>query len=99
MGNARKFGVVFLLTSLLCVVLIGCGGQDPSIRDPEISAKVAALFEEYSVEGSPGAAVAVIEDGELLFKGGFGFADIESRTPITTQSAFRLASVSNSSPP
>ena len=94
MGRLKRRGVGFLFFSILCVVLVGCGGEEPSIRDPEISAKVAAFFEEYSVEGSPGAAVAVIEDGELLFKGGFGFADIEYRTPITTQSAFRLASVS-----
>jgi N-acyl-D-aspartate/D-glutamate deacylase len=55
---------------------------------------VDALFEPWTVGDSPGAAVMVIEDGEILFEGGFGLADIESQTPITPQSAFRLASVS-----
>jgi N-acyl-D-aspartate/D-glutamate deacylase len=94
MGIVKRCGVGFLLTSILCVVLIGCGGEEPSSRDPEITARVAALFEDYSVGESPGAAVIVIEDGEILFEGGFGLADIASRTPITPQSAFRLASVS-----
>ena len=94
MGKARKCGVDFLLASMLCVGLVGCGGEEPSIRDPEITAKVAAIFDDYSVDGSPGAAVMVIEDGETRFEGCFGLADIESRTPITPQSAFRLASVS-----
>ena len=87
-------GIWFLLTAILCVVFVGCGGEEPSIRDPEITAQVAALFEDYSVDESPGAAVMVIEDGEILFKGGFGLADIESGAPITPESAFRLASVS-----
>ncbi|MBD3857414.1 MAG: beta-lactamase family protein, partial [Acidobacteria bacterium] len=90
----KRYGVGFLFFSILCAVLVGCGGEEPSIRDPEITAKVAALFEDWSVGESPGAAVMVIEDGEVLFEGGFGLADIESETPITSQSAFRLASVS-----
>jgi len=94
MSQKRKCGVWLLLTSILCVVFIGCGGEEPSGRDPEITATVAALFEDWSAGESPGAAVMVIEDGEILFEGGFGFADIESGTPISPESAFRLASVS-----
>ena len=94
MEKMKRYGIGFLLASMLCVVLVGCGGEEPSSRDPEVSAQVAALFEEYSAAGSPGAAVTVIEDGKILFEGGFGLADIEAETPITPQSAFRLASVS-----
>jgi N-acyl-D-amino-acid deacylase len=94
MANQKRWGAGFLLASILCITVIGCGGGEPSSRGPEITAQVSALFEDYSVDGSPGAAVMVIEDGETLFEGGFGFADIESRTPITPRSAFRLASVS-----
>ena len=93
MGSKMKRSVRFLFTSIFCVVFLGCGGEEPSIRDPEVEARVAALFEDYAVEDSPGAAVMVIEDGKVLFEGGFGQANIESETPITPQSAFRLASV------
>ena len=93
-GKMKRYGVGSLFFSILCAVLVGCGGEEPSIRDPEITAKVAALFEDWSIGDSPGAAVMVIEEGEILFEGGFGLSDIESKTPITPQSAFRLASVS-----
>ncbi len=94
MSQKTRCGVWFLLTSIFCVSFLGCGGEEPSGRDPEITAQVTALFEDWAADESPGAAVMVIEDGEILFKGGFGFADIESGIPITPQSAFRLASVS-----
>ena len=94
MGKDKRQGVGFLLASFFCVVFVGCGGEEPSGRDPEITAQVAALFEDYSAGESPGAAVMVIENGEILFKGGFGLADIDSGTPITPESSFRLASVS-----
>ncbi len=94
MGKAKRFGAALVVTSMVCVLFIGCGGEEPSIRDPEITSKVAALFEDWSVGESPGAAVMVIEDGEIVFEDGFGLAEIDSGTPITSQSAFRLASVS-----
>ncbi len=94
MAIAKRWGVGFLVASMICVGFLGCGGEEPSGRDPEITAQVTALFEDWAADESPGAAVMVIEDGEILFKGGFGFADIESGIPITPQSAFRLASVS-----
>ncbi len=94
MAIAKRWGVGFLVASMICVGFLGCGGEEPSSRSPEITAEVAALFEDWSAGESPGAAVIVIEDGEILFEGGFGLADIDSGTPITPESAFRLASVS-----
>ncbi len=85
---------ISLLTLVIGLFFIGCGGGAPSSRGPDPAAQVDALFEPWTVGDSPGAAVMVIEDGEILFEGGFGLADIESQTPITPQSAFRLASVS-----
>jgi CubicO group peptidase (beta-lactamase class C family) len=95
MARERKRIVSLVLASLLGVVLGGCGSHELGpARSSEVAAQVAALFEPWMEEDSPGAAVLVIEDGEILFEGGFGLAQIESRTPITPQSAFRLASVS-----
>ena len=94
MGKGKRWGFGFILTSILCVVLVGCGGEDPSSRAPDATSQVAALFEDFTDGESPGAAVVVIEDGEILYEAGFGLADIEGRTPITPQTAFRLASVS-----
>jgi CubicO group peptidase (beta-lactamase class C family) len=41
----------------------------------------------------PGVAVLVARDGQILFQGGFGLADVEKKTPITTETKFRIGSV------
>src|SRR5205085_4021607 len=42
----------------------------------------------------PGVAVAVVENGRYEWGKGFGMADLESSTPVTFQTLFRLASIS-----
>lgn len=58
------------------------------------SARVDALFAELAVGVRPGAAVMVIRDGAIIHARGYGYANLEEQTPITPDSAFRLASVS-----
>lgn len=41
----------------------------------------------------PGLAAAVVADGELAFARGYGWADIESRRPVTAATPFRIASL------
>jgi CubicO group peptidase (beta-lactamase class C family) len=41
----------------------------------------------------PGAAVAVVRDGDVIFAKGYGLADVEGKVPVTRRSNFRLASV------
>src|SRR5687767_4736444 len=42
----------------------------------------------------PGAAVAVLRDGKLMYARGFGYADVENRTPVQPDALFRIASIS-----
>src|SRR5215218_2927009 len=42
----------------------------------------------------PGGAVAVMRDGRLLYARGFGYADVENKTPVQPDALFRIASVS-----
>ena len=57
-------------------------------------AKVDELFAEWDRSDSPGAALAVVRDGEVLYKQGYGMANLEYDIPITTTTPFELASVS-----
>lgn len=41
----------------------------------------------------PGAAVLIARDGKILYQGGFGAADIETKTPITPETKFRIGSI------
>ncbi|MBN2082743.1 serine hydrolase [bacterium] len=42
---------------------------------------------------TPGAAVGVVMDGEVIFSEGFGLRDIENELPVTPQTRFHIASV------
>jgi CubicO group peptidase (beta-lactamase class C family) len=57
-----------------------------------VQAQVDALMRAY--DGAvPGAAVLVQLNGVPLVRRGYGYADLESRVPITPESNFRLASI------
>jgi CubicO group peptidase (beta-lactamase class C family) len=45
-------------------------------------------------ENLPGLSVAVAIDGEIVWAEGFGFANVERRTPVTPRTRFRTGSVS-----
>ncbi len=42
----------------------------------------------------PGASLAVAVDGQLVWAGGFGWADVEAKRPITPGTQFRVGAVS-----
>jgi CubicO group peptidase (beta-lactamase class C family) len=54
---------------------------------------VDAMFAEFTVPGSPGAAVVVAHGDSVILARGYGLADVEHGVPITPATSFRLASV------
>ena len=59
-----------------------------------LEVKVDQLFTEWNRSDSPGAALAVTRDGEVVYKQGYGTANLEYDIPITTGTIFDIASVS-----
>ncbi len=57
-------------------------------------ARVDSLFAEWNHPDSPGAAVAVLKDGEVVLERGYGSAQLEYGIPITPATIFHVASVS-----
>ena len=62
-------------------------------NDTGIDKQIDNLFSAYN-QATPGVAVAVVKDGKLIFKKGYGTANLEYDTPITTKTVFQIASVS-----
>ena len=58
-----------------------------------LTEKVDALMGDWDNDTSPGAAILIARDGEILLKKGYGMANIESKTPIDADTAFLLASI------
>src|SRR5438046_8575945 len=54
---------------------------------------VDALFHDFDRANSPGATVIVIKEGKPLVAKGYGLADLEKKITCTTNTNFRLASV------
>jgi CubicO group peptidase (beta-lactamase class C family) len=59
----------------------------------ELDAKTDRLLHRYAV---PGAAISIIENGEVRWKGTFGYADLEQREAVSEQTVFQVASISKS---
>jgi CubicO group peptidase (beta-lactamase class C family) len=55
-----------------------------------------AIQQEIDKNHLPGAGVALISRGELLWCGGFGVADLASKKPIACDTEFRVGSISKS---
>jgi CubicO group peptidase (beta-lactamase class C family) len=56
---------------------------------PEFRQLVADSLELWQV---PGAAVAVVQDGQVLFSEGFGLRNLEQNLPVTADTLFPIAS-------
>ena len=55
--------------------------------------KIPQLLQEFSV---PGAAIAIIEDGQIVLQKGYGYANLEKGRMITTKTGFNIGSISKS---
>ena len=86
-----------LLTPAL---LLACGSPPedapaPSTRaDGELASAIHALAQDaLSEHPAPGISIGVQEGGEVLFAGGFGYADLENEVPATADTVYRIGSV------
>src|SRR5688572_20372736 len=81
----RRLLIPFLFLAASCF-LTSCSSV--------LGKRLDALMETEMRAGQiPGAAVAILKDGELLEAKAFGIADLELGVPVSTRSVFELASV------
>jgi len=55
--------------------------------------EIDRIFAEYNSGYTPGAAVAVFKNSEIIFSKGYGLANLESGVKISSSTNFRLASI------
>ena len=74
---------------VLVLVLCSCaGGPDVPV------AEIDAVFAQWDRPDSPGAVLAVVRDGEIVYSRGYGMANLEHRVPITPEMVFYIGSTS-----
>src|ERR1035438_3209018 len=76
-----------LISALLAASLLA-HAQTPT------NAPVDHIFEKWDKPASPGCALSVMKDGHIIYKRGYGMADLDHDVPITPSSVFHVASVS-----
>lgn len=87
------------LRCLVFVLLLLTAGRLPA-QEPAASLETViadtrrAILDSMAAHRIPGAQIAVIREGRLLWSEGFGLADVEQQVPVTAITRFRIASIS-----
>ncbi len=86
-----RFAVIIMLA-----LAAACAGRDDpqaGIETGDDNTSIDALFAPLDVPGSPGCALAVAQDGALLYSRGYGYANLDYDISITPQTVFDVASI------
>ena len=82
----------------LCFQPLNSFSQNEAVpqKTYDFSGVVAKIQEAISKKEIPSMVVAISRDGRIIYEDAFGYADIEEKVPATVNTAYRLASVSDS---
>jgi CubicO group peptidase (beta-lactamase class C family) len=92
----RRLAVLLVLSvALVAGAVFARQAQAPAAppppQGPLAVADVEALLKKYNV---PGVSIAVIKDFAIDWAKGYGIADVETSSPVTTDTLFQAASIS-----
>lgn len=96
-----RFKKLLLLPTfvLMCISLSACleeseDTKSANAEQSQYASQIDQLFAEYDDLSAPGAAVAVVKDGQTIFSKGYGSANLEYDIPVSSSTVFHIASVS-----
>jgi CubicO group peptidase (beta-lactamase class C family) len=75
------------------MALLAARGADTNAAFPPIDRMIDGLFKTVVKSNAAGVAVLASRDGKVLFEGGYGLADLPHAGPVTTQTKFRIGSI------
>lgn len=78
---------------VLAALAVSAFGQQTN-TPPALATKVDAVFARMSSNTSPGCAVAVMREGQVVLARGYGMADLDHDVVITPSTVFHVASIS-----
>ncbi|MCO5934217.1 beta-lactamase family protein [Mucilaginibacter sp. RB4R14] len=96
----KKYLVLFLLVSTTTFAQY----KPATFTDPDRLKKIEAtfpvidkLYKEYAEQNHwPGMAYGIVMDGKLVHTGNMGYTDIDAKIQVSSQSDFRIASMTKS---
>jgi len=88
------------LATTLSVLVLAVACQDEPAPTPDAGSGagndmpvVDAVFASWDQPGSPGCALAVAQDGNLVYSRGYGYANLDYDIPVTPQTVFDVGSI------
>jgi len=82
-----------MLSAPAIVWLLMCGLTGAASL-PEVVSEVRSRILTDFATNVPGLSAAIGHDGKIIWSEGFGLADLDAKRPVTTQTLFRIGSVS-----
>jgi CubicO group peptidase (beta-lactamase class C family) len=91
----KKLSLILLLPLLYVAVV---RAQDaPLAKRTEVASSIrmfeAWIESQMAYRGIPGMSVGIVYDQDLIWSKGFGYSDVDHKTPTTPQTIYRMASV------
>lgn len=80
------------MQKLLILLLIPCCLRGQQLADSTVG-KIDKIFSQFT-SSTPGCAVAVMQDGQVVLQKGYGMANLEYDAPIKPATTFHIASES-----
>jgi CubicO group peptidase (beta-lactamase class C family) len=80
--------ITFLLVSTLAST------QTPTTPKIDPTEQLDKVFQKWNRTDSPGCALSVMKDGRIVYKHGYGMADLDHNVTITPSTVFHVASMS-----
>jgi len=80
------------LASLFFIILAAASSSFGQSTSRDLAKQLDSAFSAIASPGSPGFAILVKKDKQVVFAKGYGIRDLRTKTPIDAQTNFRLAS-------
>ena len=80
--------------AVITVILFAAGATKAQTLAPDAAKQVDKVFEKWDKPDSPGCALGVYKDAKIIYKHGYGMADLNDDVPITPATVFHVASMS-----
>jgi len=88
-------GIVAIIVGFSCSTIKTANSNPISEKTDPLYLEIESLGKALTVKNNvPGVAVAVIKEGKIAWIQSIGYADLESKKPVTSETIFNVGSVS-----
>jgi CubicO group peptidase (beta-lactamase class C family) len=86
------------IAALLLIAILPIARAETTLAEEPAVADAIGVFERWveqhiASRNVPGLSIAVVYDQEIVWSAGYGYADLESKTPTTPSTIYRIGSI------